>query len=102
MRVAKDDDIGVVASGKFCRSRTADFVAVADVHANPVDFKGDLVAQTRLTRRVGVAENSFDWGDQSELVEDAGSANISRMKNELDPRQCLVHSRPKQPVRIRD
>ena len=95
MRVAKDDDIGVVASGKFCRRRTADFVAVADVHANTVDFKGDLVAQARLTRRVGVAENSFDWGDQPELVEDPRSADISRVKNELDPRQCLVYPRPK-------
>ena len=100
MRVAKDDDIGVVASGKFCRRRTADFVAVADVHADTVDFKNDLFAQAGLTRRVGVAENSFDWGDQPELVKDARSADISRVKNELDPRQCLVYSGAKQPVRI--
>jgi len=100
--VAKDDDVGIVASGKFCRGRTADFVTVTDVHANTVDFKGDFFAQAGLTRRIGVAEHSFDWGDQPELVEDAGAANITRVNDELDPRQCLMHSRAKQPVCIRD
>jgi len=102
MRVAEDNDIGVVASGKLCRGRTADFVTVADVHADTVDFKDDFFAQAGVTRRISVAEHSFDWSDQPELVEDAGAADITRVKDELDPRQCLVHSRPKQPVRIRD
>lgn len=100
MRVAKDDHIGVVARSKLCRSRTADFVTVADVHANTVDFKDDFFAQAGLTRRVCVAEDSVDWGNQSELVEDAGAANITGVKDQLDPRQRLVYSRPKQAVRI--
>ncbi len=100
MRVAEDNDIGVVASGKLCWGRTADFVTVADVHANTVDFKDYFFAQAGLTRRIGVAENSFDWGDQPELVEDAGAADITRVNDEVDPRQCLVHSRSKKPVRI--
>ena len=98
--MAKDDDVGIVASGKFCRGRTADFVTVANVHANTVDFKDDFFAQAGLIRRIGVAEHSFDGSDQPELVEDAGAADITRVNDELDPRQCLVHSRPKQPVRI--
>ena len=98
--MAKDDDVGVVASGKFCRGRTADFVTVADVYANTVDFKDDFFAQAGLIRRIGVAEHSFDGSDQPELVEDAGAADITRVNDELDPRQCLVHSRSKKPVRI--
>ena len=102
MRVAEDHDIGVVSGGKLGRRRATHFVAMADVHADPVDGDEDLVSKISLIRRVRVAEDGFDRRDQPELVEDAGAADITRVKDELDPRQCLVHSRPKQPVRIRD
>ena len=93
--MAKDDDIGVVASSKLRRGWTAHFVTVADVHPNTVDFKDEFFAQARLPGWIGVAEHSFDWGNQSELVQDAGAADVTRVKNELDPRQCLVHTGPK-------
>ena len=102
MCVAKDDDIGVVASSKLCRGWTAHFVTVTDMHPDPVDFKDDFFAQVGLIPRIGVAEHSSDRGNQSELVQNAGAADIPRVKNELDPRQCLVYAGPKQPVRIRD
>ena len=93
--MAKDDDIGVVAGSKLCRGWTAHFMTVTDVNPNTIDFKDDFFAQAGLARRIGVAEHSFDWGNQSELVEDAGAADISRVKNELDPCQCPVYPRPK-------
>lgn len=102
MRVAKDDDIGVVASRQLCRGWTSDFVTVADMHPDTVDCNNDFFAQPGLTRRVGVAEHSFDRRNQSELVQNIGSADIPRVKNELDPRQCLVYPGPKKPVRIGD
>ena len=102
MRVAKDDDIGVISRGKLCRRWAADFVTVADVHADTVDFKDDFFAQAGVTRRISVAEHSFDWSDQPELVQYPGPADITRVKYQLDPRQCGVDARPKQPVRIGD
>lgn len=95
MCVAKDDDIGIVASSKLCGSWTAHFVTVADVHPDTVDLKDDFFAQAGLTGRVGVAEYSFDWRNQSELVQNPGPADIPGVKNELDSRQCLVYARPK-------
>ena len=95
MCVAKDYDIGVVASSKLCRGWTAHFVTMADMYANTVDLKENFFAQAGLTRRVGVAEHSFDWRNQSEFVQNLGPADVSRVKNELDPRQCLVYAGPK-------
>lgn len=102
MRVAKHDDIGVVASRQLCRGWTSDFVAVADMHPNTIDCNDDFFAQSGLTRRVGVAEHSFDRRNQSELVENIGAADIPRVKNQLDPRQRFVYAGPKKPVRIGD
>ena len=102
MRVAEDDDVGVVSRGKLGRRRASDFVAVADVHADPVDGDEKLVGKIRLIRRVRVAEDGFDGRDQPELVQYFGPADITRMKYQLDPRQCSVDARPKQPVRIGD
>ena len=102
MRVTEDDDIGVVSRGKLCRRRATDFVAVADVHADPVDVDEELAGKIRLIRRVRVAEDGFDGRDQPELVQYFGPADITRMKYQLDPRQCGVDARPKQPMRIGD
>ena len=100
--VAEDNDIGVVSRGKFGRRRAAHFVAVADVHADPVDGDEELARKISLIRRVSVAEDGFDRRDQPELVQYFGPADITRMKYQLDPRQCGVDARPKQPVRIGD
>ena len=102
MRVAEDHDIGVVSRGKLGRRRATHFVAMADVHADPVDGDEDLVSKISLIRRVRVAEDGFDRRDQPELVQYFGPANITRMKYQLDPRQCGVDARPKQPMRIGD
>ena len=102
MSVAEDDDIGVVSRGKFGRRRATHFVAVADVHADSVDGDEELAGQISLIRRVRVAEDGFDRRDQPELVQYFGPADITRMKYQLDPRQCSVDARPEQPVRIGD
>jgi hypothetical protein len=75
---------------------------VADVHPNTVDLKDNFLAQAGLTRRVGIAEYSFDRRYQAELVQNSGAADIPGVKNELYPRQCLVHAGPKQPMRVGD
>ena len=102
MRVAEDDDIGVVSCGKLGRRRATHFVAVADVHADPVDGDEELASKIGLIRRVRVAQHGFDRRDQPELVQYFRPADITRMKYQLDPRQCGVDARPKQPVRIGD
>jgi hypothetical protein len=70
------------------------------VHPDTVDFTDDFFAQAWLIRWVGVPEHSFDGGNQSELVQDPGAADIAGVKNELHPRQCLIYSGPEKPVRI--
>ena len=102
MRVAEDDDIGIISRCQFRRGWASDFVAVADVHPDAVDCKNDFFAQPRFTGPVGVAEHSFDWRNQSELVQNVGAADISGMKNELDSRQRLMDAGPKKPMRIGD
>jgi hypothetical protein len=77
-------------------------VTVTDVHSDTVDFTDDFFAQAGIIRRVCVSEHSFDRGDQSELLQNSGAADIPRVKDELNARQCLVYPGPKEPVRIRD
>jgi len=102
VRVAEDDDIGIIPRCQFRGGWASDFVAVADVHPDAVDCNDDFFAQPRLTGRVGIAEHSLDRRDQSELVQNAGAADISGMKNELDSRQRLTDAGPKKPMRIGD
>lgn len=102
MRVAEDDDIGVITGRQFCRGWTSDFVTVADVHPDAVDRHDDFFAQSGLTRWIRVPEHGFDGSDQSELVQNIGATNVSGVKNKLDPGQRLVHSGPKKPMRIGD
>lgn len=102
VRVAEYDDIGVVASRQFRGSWASDFVAVTDVHAETVDRNDELFSQFRVARRIGVAEDGFDRCNQSELVQNVGAADITRVKNELDSRQRLVNAGPKKSVRIGD
>jgi len=102
MRVAEHDDIGVIAGRQFCRSRTPDFVAVADVYPDVVDREDDFFAQLGLARWIRVAKHCFDGCDQSELVQNLGAADIPGVKNELDPRQRLAHSGAEKPMCIGD
>jgi len=102
MRMAEDDDIRVVSRGKLGRRRATDFVTVTDVHADPVDGEKKLSGKISLIRRVRVAKDGFDRRDQPELVQYPGTSDITRMKYQLDSRQCGVDARPQQPVRIGD
>lgn len=102
MGVAEDHDISVVTSRQLLRGRASDFVAVTDVHPDAVDGNDDFLAQPRLTWRVGVAEHGFDRRDQSELVQNVGAADVTRVKNEIDAGQRLVNAGSKKPMRIGD
>lgn len=77
MGVAEDDDIGVVSRGKLRRGRATDFVAVADVHPDPVDGDEELSRKVSVIWRVRVAEYGFDRRDQPELVQYLGSTDIT-------------------------
>ena len=86
MRVTKHDDIRIVSSRQLCRRWTSHFVAMTDVQADTVNCNDDFFAQSRVTGRIGVAQDSLDRRYQSELVENVGAADISGVKNQLDPR----------------
>ena len=102
MRVTKHDDICIVSSRQLCRRWTSHFVAVTDVQPDTVNCNDDFFAQSGLTRRIGVAQHSLDGRNQPELVKNVGAADVSGVKNELDPRQRPVHAGPQKPVRIGD
>lgn len=102
MRVAKDHHIGVITLGELGRRRAADFVAVAHMNADSVDRDEELFGHIRLISRIGVAEHGLHRRDQAELVQYVGPADITRVKYELNPLQCRMDARPKQPVRIGD
>ncbi len=102
MRMAKHDHVGVVSSRQLCRRWTSHFVAVTHVQPDTVNCNHDFFTQSGLTRRIGVAQHGLDGRYQSELVQNVGAADISRVKNQLDPRQRPVHAGPEKPVRIGD
>ena len=102
MRVAVDDDIGIVSSSEFRRGWASNLVTVTDVDPDAIDRDDDFLAQPRFTGGIGVAEDGPDRRNQSQLVQDVGAADIPRMKNEIDPRQRVVDAGPKEPMRIGD
>ena len=77
MGVAEDDDIGVVAHGKLRRGRATDFMAVADVYADPIDGDDELSGKVSVIWRIRVAEYGFDRRNQPELVQYPGSTDIT-------------------------
>jgi hypothetical protein len=77
MSVSEDYDIRVISRGKLRGGWAAHFVAVADVHTDPVDGDHDLSGEVSLVRRVRVAEYGFDRRDQAELVQNPGSTDIT-------------------------
>lgn len=81
MRVAKHDDIRVVLRRQLCRRWTSHFVAMTDVKPHTVKCNDDFFAQSGCIRRIGIAQDSFDRRYQSELVQNVGAADISRVKN---------------------
>jgi hypothetical protein len=100
--VTVDDDIGCVPFGQLLRSGAANLVTVADVYPNAVDPHVDLVGKRWISRWIGVAEYGSDRRDQSELVENVGTSDITSMENQLDPLQRVVHTWSHQSVRIGD
>jgi hypothetical protein len=73
---------------------------MAHVKAHVADVDQNLFRELRLTDGIGVTEHSSNRRDQSQLIENARSPYISRMKNQRDSLEGVVNPRPQESVRI--
>src|SRR6476469_1320990 len=69
--------------------------------AQPADRSLDHWLEERIVGRICIAEYRVDGCDRCELLEHA-VANVARMQDELDARECGKDVRPNEAVRIRD
>ena len=100
MRMTVDNDITGVSSCQFLRGRAADFVAMTDMNSHASNISIDTFGQTRHPRRVGITEYSPHWCDETQLVENVRTTDITSMENDFDPFEHVVDGWSNQAVGV--
>ncbi len=85
--VAKDDDVGVVRLEEHCRRRTAELVAMADVNAHPVHLESQHFRQGWIGGIIDVPVNGLHRRELAQLVENARSADVSCVNDQVNAAQ---------------
>jgi hypothetical protein len=55
-----------------------------------------------MPRHVGVAEHSFHWSDERQLVQYLVAADITRVQDQIDTCERLVHARAHETMGVGD
>jgi len=77
-------------------------VAVTDVHGEAADFLGEVHAEPRVVRHVGVSKDRLDRGDLRQDVEHLPAADIARVKDDVYAFKGEKHLGQNQAVRVGD
>ncbi len=102
MSMAEDDDVCSVA-GQQCAGRwPAELVAVTDVDGEALDVECELGLQMGLAWNVRVPVNRLHRRDGAELIEHRSSADVARMKDQLNAFQGCEELGPNEAVSVRD
>ena len=77
-------------------------MTVAHVNGDAADHALDRLHQLSVAGSVRVAVHGEHRSDQRELVENLVAPHVTRVEDELHPRERLVHLRAEEPVRVGD
>src|SRR6185437_9262632 len=102
MRVAIDDDVGVIPFEQLFGPRCAELVSVTDMDPQVANLHVDGCCQSRIAWRIRVAKHGAYGRDERELVENFVTPDVASVQVQFDPGERRMHARPHQPVCVRD
>ena len=97
MRVAVDDDVGVIACEQLLWRRAAELVTVTHVHANPTNIAVDALPETRIVAGISVSKHRLDRSDRGKLVEHI-FPDVAGVKDQLHAGERVEYIRTQKPV----